>query len=369
MANIKQYRADQLHFDYKNPRLVEFQITPKTSEVEIINILWDAMAVNEIVMSILAHGFFENEAMYAVREQDVLVIVEGNRRLAAVKAILNPDIINNSGMNKFKVKITDQLREQLENSLPVIILEDRKEAWRYIGFKHVNGAAKWGSYAKAQYIASVHKDFGISLEDIAQQIGDANKTVLKLYQGLMILQQADKETSFKIGDVYHKRVFFSHIYTALGYEGYQEYLGLKGTDNSESVVPHDKLDHLEEIMFWLYGSDSKNIRPVVESQNPDLKILNSVLRNREATAALRSKNDLSVAYDLSQDGGDVLYKSLVDAKVSLQKAFSKISYYQGDMETLKLCGTVADTADRLYSSIEEIQQEKEGKKKKKRVSE
>ena len=122
-------------------------------------------------------------------------------------------------------------------------------------------------------------------------------------------------------------------------------------------------------MFWLYGSDSKNIRPVVESQNPDLKILNSVLRNREAIAALRSKNDLSVAYDVSQDGGDVLYKSLVDAKVSLQKALSKISYYQGDMETLKLCGTVADTADRLYSSIEEIQQEKEGKKKKKRVSE
>lgn len=126
MASIKRYSAGQLHFDYKNPRLVEFQITPKTPEAEIINILWDAMAVNEIVMSILAHGFFENEAMYAVREQDVLVIVEGNRRLAAVKAILNPDIIENSGMNKFKGKITDQLREQLENSLPVIILEDRK---------------------------------------------------------------------------------------------------------------------------------------------------------------------------------------------------------------------------------------------------
>ena len=77
MANIKQYRADQLHFDYKNPRLVEFQITPKTSEVEIINILWDAMAVNEIVMSILSHGFFENEAMYAVREQSSFGCSEG----------------------------------------------------------------------------------------------------------------------------------------------------------------------------------------------------------------------------------------------------------------------------------------------------
>ena len=63
MANIERFKAEQLHFDYKNPRLVEFQITVKTKEEDIINILWTEMAVNEIVMSILAHGFFENEAM------------------------------------------------------------------------------------------------------------------------------------------------------------------------------------------------------------------------------------------------------------------------------------------------------------------
>lgn len=369
MANIERYRAEQLHFDYKNPRLVEFQITAKTKEKDIINILWDEMAVNEIVMSILAHGFFENEAMYAVREQNVLVIVEGNRRLAAVKAILHPDIINNSGMNKFKNKITNQLREQLETNLPVIVLENREEAWRYIGFKHVNGAAKWGSYAKAQYIASVHEEFGISLEDIAEQIGDTNKTVLKLFQGLMILRQADRETDFKIDDVYRKRLFFSHIYTALGYEGYQDFLGIKEQENLSFSVPTQKLKELEEVMFWLYGSQSKDIKPVIESQNPDLKRLNNVLQKRESLEALRAKSDLNVAFDLSLEGADVLYSSLVEAKVSLQKAMSKVSHYQGDIETLKIAGTVANTADRLYSSMEDIKLEIEGKKTKVRLSE
>lgn len=369
MANIERVQANLLHFDRKNPRLVEFQITAKTKETDIINILWDEMAVNEIVMSILAHGFFENEAMYAVEEQGELIIVEGNRRLAAVKAILKPELINNSGMNRFKTKITSQLREELENNLPVIKLKNREEAWRYIGFKHVNGAAKWGSYAKAQYIASVHKDFGISLEDIAEQIGDTNKTVLKLYQGLMILQQADKDTNFKIDDVYYKRLYFSHIYTALGYEGYQDFLGIKEKGNTSISVPEEKLNELEEVMFWLYGSQSKDIKPVIESQNPDLKRLNNILQKRESIEALRSKNDLNIAFDLSLEGSDVLYSSLVEAKVALQKAMSKVSYYQGDIEILKIAGTVANTADSLYNNMENIKLEIEGKTKKTRLSE
>ena len=91
MSNKKQivrYGAQDLHFDYKNPRLVESG--PLRNEDEIITTLWDKMGVNEIVMSILANGFFENEALYAIEEDGKLVVVEGNRRLAAAKVILNP---------------------------------------------------------------------------------------------------------------------------------------------------------------------------------------------------------------------------------------------------------------------------------------
>ena len=48
----------------------------------------------------------------------------------------------------------EKLRE-----LPVIITT-RKDSWRYLGFKHVNGPATWGSYAKAQYIAYVYNNYG-----------------------------------------------------------------------------------------------------------------------------------------------------------------------------------------------------------------
>ena len=57
---IKQVKADDLHFDLKNPRLVEFQ--GLKSEDEILNVLWKNMDIGELVMSILASGFFESEA-------------------------------------------------------------------------------------------------------------------------------------------------------------------------------------------------------------------------------------------------------------------------------------------------------------------
>ena len=52
--SIEYHQVDELYFDVKNPRLVEFNITASTSEKNIMKILWKYMAIDEIVMSILA---------------------------------------------------------------------------------------------------------------------------------------------------------------------------------------------------------------------------------------------------------------------------------------------------------------------------
>lgn len=355
---IERFGADALNFDIKNPRLVEFFDTLK--EEDIINVLWSNMAVNELVLSILANGFFTNEAMYAVREGDKLVVVEGNRRLAAVKSILNPALIHNGGMNKFIPQITEKIVEQLNSSLPVIVLENRQDAWRLIGFKHVNGAAKWDSYAKAEYIAQVHNDYGVPLEDIATQIGDSNKTTIKLYQGLMLLNQADRETEFKKADVFAKRIYFSHVYTAMTYSSMQAFLGINLSEVSERPVSDENLKKLEEVMIWILGSRKQNQPPVFVSQNPGIRQLCQVVQNPEALQYLRTSRDLDVAFDLSQNGNDVFYEALVSARVHLQKALSKLSYYDGDEDMLKTSLELADDAESLFNSMKEKRNKKLG---------
>lgn len=364
MGQIVKCKVEELFFDVKNPRLVEYEQT--SDEYKILNLLWENMAVNEIVMSILANGFFENEALYVVEENSKKIVVEGNRRLAAVKAILNPAAIKNSGMSKYQSRINSELLLNLNEGLPVIILEKREDAWRYIGFKHVNGAVKWDSYPKAEYIAQVHNDYGVALNDIAEQIGDSNKITLKLYQGLMVLRQADKNTEFKIEDVYYNRVYFSHVYTAISYDGFQKYLGIDKLSQSENPVPQEKLEQLEEVMYWLLGSKKKKIKPIIRSQNPDLKNLNKVLASTEAIQLLRATTDLDEAYETSLKAAEVFYQSIVEAKMNIQKALSKISSYDGNEEMMTTVIELANSADALYESMKTKYKENKGEEKPKR---
>ena len=339
-----------LFFDTENPRLVEFTSEEKSSEEKILNILWSQMAVDEIVQSILSNGFFQNEALLVVVEDGKDIVIEGNRRLAAVKAILNPG--NVKGMARYIPKITQDLIDGLQE-LPVIILNNRQESWTYIGFKHVNGPSKWGSYAKAQYIATVHNKFGISLDEISLQIGDNNKTVLKLYQGLMVIVQAEEQTEFRRDDIMAKRLYFSHLYTGLQSPGFKKYLGLSETPlETTHPVPQDKIDHLAFVMLWLYGSRRKGIPSLIESQNPDLGHLTDVLKNDLATMTLESKGDLAYAYDVAIGTTNLFRNSLLDAKSELQKAISNINGYRGEESLLTAINEIRSLAESLVQIMQ-----------------
>jgi hypothetical protein len=351
---IEQIATEDLFFDYQNPRIAEFGVTTKTTEQEIIQILWNVMGVEEIVLSIRASGFFEHEPLLAVKEDGRLIVIEGNRRLAAVKCILDRDIADHIGINKNQLSVSAEIKNSLE-FLPVILVEERKDAWKFIGFKHINGPAKWGSYAKAQYISQIKNEYDIPLEEIASQIGDTHKTVQKLYQGLQVIEQAEQIGKFNRTDIGANRLYFSHLYTGLTYEGFKDYLGIKDiSEDTKNPVPENKWDHLEELLTWLFGSRKKEVDAVILSQNPDLRRLDAVIRNKEATYALRDGMSLTQAYELSQPKNETFEQSLLEAKRALQKAqsFQTEGFDGKDVAMLKLAATVAEMADELYDVME-----------------
>jgi len=343
-----------LCFDHRNPRIAEFNITDKTPEEEVISILWNEMGVDEIVLSIKSSGFFQNESLIAIREEGKQIVIEGNRRLAAIKCLLNPSLADYIGINK-NILFTDGATKASINSIPIIFVNDRKEAWRFIGFKHINGPAKWGSYAKAQYISQIKNEYNIPLNQIAVQIGDTHRTVQKLYQGLQVIEQAESLGKFNRTDINAPRLYFSHLYTGLNYEGIKDYLGIQ--DVSEEVsnpVPNNKVEELESLLLWMFGSRSKSYEPVIKSQNPDLRYLDEVVKNNEATYALKEGESLIYAYEISQPKEKTFEQSLLDAKRALQKAHSyQTEGFTGtDEALLRLSASVAKLADELYDSME-----------------
>jgi hypothetical protein len=147
---------EDLLLDAKNPRLVEYAQGRDPTQFDLLRTLWQKMAVDELAMSMAANGFFQHEPLFVAEENGKQVVIEGNRRLAALKILRDATL-------RRRLKITDlpELSEEdraLFDEVP-IVKTDRKSLWQYIGFKHVNGPAKWGSYAKAQYIADVKEKY------------------------------------------------------------------------------------------------------------------------------------------------------------------------------------------------------------------
>lgn len=339
-----------LSFDVQNPRLTEFNLLDTSTDEDIIRILWDAMDVNEIVLSIAASGYFQHEPLIVARENEKQIVIEGNRRLAAVKLLIDSELAESIGaiIPKLSAHDVNEL-----NELPVVF-STRLDAWRYLGFKHVNGPAKWSSYAKSKYIADVHRTFSVSLSDIARQIGDTHRTVQRLYRGLMVIEQAEALQVFSRDDRWRGHFSFSHLYTGLEYPGISEFIHLQPA-NAESTapVPAEMKEELGELCRWLYGSKLDGREPIVRAQNPHLRQLDRVLRSTEAVAALRSGSDLAFAFELSRPATTVFQESLIASKRSLEKVRGLLSTgYDGSDKLLRIAVDVLDLAYDLYEEME-----------------
>ncbi|MCI0470142.1 MAG: hypothetical protein L0Y73_00625 [Candidatus Aminicenantes bacterium] len=348
MGEIAMMPVTELSFDIRNPRLVEFnEITSQTPEKRIIEILWEAMDVRELVLSIAASGYFSHEPLIVSQETGRNIVIEGNRRLAAVKVILNPDLIR-AEIPRVEPSIKENIRE-----LPVMV-STREAAWRFLGFKHVNGPAKWGSYAKARYIVQVHNEFQIPLDQIAFQIGDTHKTVQRLYRGLMVVEQAENEKVFSREDIKRSNFAFSHLYIGLPYKGISRFLNLKDeNEDTREFVPGTKINELGELCRWLFGSKKEDIEPVVQSQNPHLRQLDAIVQNREALAALRDGEALENAFELTRPVSNLFEEELLKAKRSLVKAKGLVTEgYDGSESLLKIVRSISDIAVDLYEEME-----------------
>ncbi len=351
----------ELKLDPKNPRLASEHLTIEDQD-EITRLLWTERAVNELVDSIAASGYWPHEELFAAHESGHLVVIEGNRRLAAVKLLTDDALCQRLKIGTIP-KLSAADRKKLEN-LPVVVCK-RSDVWEYIGFKHVNGPQDWDSIAKAEYIARVHNDYKIELSEIAKTIGDRHDTVRRLYRGLMVLRQAEQSGQFDVEDRYNTRFAYSHLWTGLGYENIQTFLGITPDKSfAPNPVPKPNLNKLGELCLWLYGSKKDSREPVVRSQNPDLLRLNEALGEKNGVAALRGGLPLATALKASRGDPRLLREALVLAEQHLKEArgYVPLGFTGNDSELLSKAKGIAIIAQTIADEMEEIATKSDGRR-------
>jgi len=319
LENKKDIPSEQLLLDNENPRLMSLGLKLDEQD-KLLKYLWREKEVAELVQSIASNGFWPQEVLFAIEKDGRYVVVEGNRRLAAVQLLRSSKRCASLDIKGVPHPLKADVAKSIE-TLPVIVCS-RRDLWQYMSFKHLNGPQEWDSIAKAQYVKRVYDEFDIDLDTIADTIGDRHDTVKRLFHGLRILDQANSEGVFREEDRWPSRKFpYSHLWTALGYSSVRRFLGLKPENMTKpNPVPKKKAEDLGLFLTWVYGNKERNIKPLVKTQNPDLGNLADVMGTENGIAALRRGLPLDVCVRQSRGDAEMLRESLVNVESGLREA-------------------------------------------------
>lgn len=356
--------VEWLSLDHHNPRLMG--AGEGTTDAKIIAELYRSEDLGELLESIAGNGYLDIEPLIVLLDSERLIVLEGNRRLAAIRLFRDPSLaprVFEAGQVRITVPTFPEEFRRTLDSVSVYRVASRDDARPFIGFKHINGAAKWESYAKGRFAADWYRDGVGSLADIASRIGDKHDTVKRMVNAIYVLDQAKQAGIFSIEDRSSERFNFSHLYTALSRAPYMQFLGLKAAWSSYDPTPNPVLDkHLErlhEVLKWLYGSREDGVPPVVESQNPHIKHLGEVLLNDEALVVLRSTGSLVEAHLSTQPAAQKFSDALLRARREVREAANSLRGFDGrDTVLVDIAEDVSETAqmihDRMKKKMREI---------------
>jgi hypothetical protein len=344
-----------LDFDYTNPRLVTGDMYNTSTEEDIISALNEIASLDELITSICTNKYLDLEPLIVIGEPSgPFRVLEGNRRLASIKLILDPDLAK-----RCRITVPKSIPKQVIDSLNAVTVwrvNSESDAQAFIGFKHINGPHRWDAYAKARFVADWYKremGNGLSIDAIARQLGDDNDTIRAYISSILVLEQAEKAKIFEISDRYNKGKFaFSHLYTALGRSEYQDFLGLEsGWNRSPDAdpVPRKNEDKLQEVFRYLYGSKEDSIAPLVRSQNPDLKQVGEVITHPVALEKVRAGATLALAYNEVRSPYEVFSEALGQAHLKLTQAVEALPKYTGDGALISIADEIVELADTLVT--------------------
>jgi len=159
---LQKVKIKDLVLDIKNVRLeIEHE-----SQEEIINDLFlneDAMSV---LKSIYDNGYFPDEPPVVVREKGKFIVLDANRRIVSLKAMLSPSIAPSRYSHKIESMMSNA---QAITDISVHVATSRDEAMQYLAAKHTKTTRKAWSALRRAYFYYAQKETGESVEKLIER--------------------------------------------------------------------------------------------------------------------------------------------------------------------------------------------------------
>jgi hypothetical protein len=202
-------------------------------------------------------------------------VIEGNRRITAIKYLLKQHAIGQNTMTEEQV---EKLR-----TIDILVVDETENANELVGMiiqgiRNVSGIKDWGPFQKAQFIHEM-REKGKQPGEISRTIGMPMKEINRYYKTYSVMLQfkTDAEYAGKWNPSY-----FSHFDELLKKPALREYFGF-----NDDTFRFDNISNIKRFYEWIVPDEDNN---VTFSDVHNIRKLSEFIDDKTALSYLDDKN-------------------------------------------------------------------------------
>jgi hypothetical protein len=342
-----------IELDPNNPRLSPSE--RGSAPAKLLEILISRFKLEELGESIVASGYTDLDPILAYRAGGAVVVREGNRRVGALKLLLDPTLASEKYRPtwvKLSTSLEPNIRAQIK-SLRVLVYKDVNDddVESYIGFRHVSGVLEWPPEEKARFIVELVDKHGWSYTEIAKRIGSFPRHVERHYIASRILDPA-----IELEIPGSSNMQFGVLLRSLQASGVSEFLGVTYPGNpkkSAKPIPATKTD---EFTFFVAGTFGTDDVPPILPESRELTRWGQILQSADAVRYLKTAERPTFERAWLKCGGK--QRSVLDlieaAADNIEDALAMLPDFKDDVEignALERCARRLNQALRDFPNI------------------
>lgn len=309
-----EYKVSSLVLDLDNPRLG--YLSEVRTQTQALQLLINKERVYELAKKISEEGYFVGEEPIICIEKDKKVVLEGNRRIAALKLLQNPSKYLPPVRAKILQKNIIDNNVVVDRKIKCFIAPNRILANPIIYERHRGDAVqKWRTGNQYAFVAKMYEE-GLSIDDICSLLNETRANILNplrtyhlFVEGQNIFFNRNETINIETFDITNLERFCSLPEVS-------EFIGVRMDNDSGCLHIGLPREEFEERMYLVFKSilSSDNFSREYNKRETLIQLLKK----------LKSSDSINHAISYSENYADTNSKS-EDLKKSLEEEKSKVT--------------------------------------------
>jgi hypothetical protein len=340
-VKLESIEVDKLQFDTSKPRMVA-RLGPGATQQQVQNLLVEEENARDLVPSFMANGYLPYEPLI-VRAQahGKYVVLEGNRRLAALR------LMKNSTDDEEKRAFEDKHLDRIPS---LVFHGDEAVELSYLRLRHLSKTKDWSAPAKAAFVERLLRT-GIPLSEAAKRTNTSSQALRQLLLTRRLFE-VSVELGFDSPEFGVERdLLFWHLGDAVRRRRTKQYLNLVENENPLEAPEVDD-SKLEKLLMWIYGNPKTNRAKLITSIR-DIPSLDQCLGNPKSAEALEAGASIQDALEAGEASGARVNAHLDRAKKSVQRATGGLT----DVDSVDALTPISTAREGLNAAVEAFDRE------------